>query len=181
MLHPLRSDQTKIGNTSSDISGIHANGHVVTMHFEFGRGKPSEEQVKTLGRHFNHLFERNTFGVHRVRWGGIRRSTFGLVAHRFRGSLRKRRASGIGRPAILTKYGGPRSLPAIATKNNGLLSPQTAGSECHESAGDESSGSVVLSSVQNSDVEGELDSATMNARQLQETTERPEESISHAK
>lgn len=180
MLHPLRSDQAKVGNSSTNTPWNQWNGHVVTMHFEFGEGKPSEDQVRNLGRHFNHLFERNTLGVHRVRWGGMRRSTFGLVARTFRGSLRKRRASGKGRPAILTKYGGPRSSPAVTMKNIGLLSPQTAEFEGRESVGDESSGSIVPSSFQTSDIEGEPDTALTSLGQSHETIASLGEGSLHA-
>ncbi|KAL8935043.1 MAG: hypothetical protein Q9211_004910, partial [Gyalolechia sp. 1 TL-2023] len=162
MLHPLRSDQTKFGKNFKDTSVNQWKGHVVTLHFEFGEGKPSEDQVITLGRRFNDLFERNALGVHRIRWGCMRRSTFGLVVSRFRGSLRRRRASGTGGPVSRAKYGGTRSSPVVATKDINHLSPQTAGFESPGSIGDESPTSLLPSSVPTSDMEGELDTTTMS-------------------
>ncbi|KAL9006286.1 MAG: hypothetical protein Q9188_000943 [Gyalolechia gomerana] len=172
MLHPLRSDQLEIKKTPEGTSVGQWNGHVVTLHFEFGEGKPSVDQVTTLGQHFNDLFERNTFGVHRIRWGGIRRSTFGNVAKRLRGSLRRHRARSTGGQAINTDYGGPRSSPVVATRNMELLSPQAAEFEFQESVGDESPRSLLPSSVATSDMEAELDKTVISNRQPDEASEK---------
>lgn len=172
MLHPLRSDQLEIKKSPEGTSVGQWNGHVVTLHFEFGEGKPSVDQVTTLGQHFNDLFERNAFGVHRIRWGGIRRSTFGNVAKKLRGSLRRHRARSTGGQAIHTDYGCPRLPPVVAKKNMELLSPQAAEFEFQDSVGDESTGSLLPSSVATSDMEGELDKTVISNRQPDETSEK---------
>lgn len=44
---------------------------VVSLHFEFDE-KPPNAHLERLGYELNVLFERNTLGVNRVRWGGMK-------------------------------------------------------------------------------------------------------------
>ncbi|KAL8933829.1 MAG: hypothetical protein Q9216_006196 [Gyalolechia sp. 2 TL-2023] len=154
MLHPLRPEKKEIEKRNGPLAQW--DGHVVTLHLEFGGGKPSEAQVVALGQHFNDLFERNALGVHRIRWGGMKRSTFGRAARKFRGNLRKRRASSNGWRANYRKCAA-QSPSAVATKKMDLLSPQVSGFESQGSIDNESPKSILPSSVPTSDMEGELD------------------------
>ncbi|KAL8713152.1 MAG: hypothetical protein Q9220_002673 [cf. Caloplaca sp. 1 TL-2023] len=125
MLHPVRQGQ-KEAQASTDTSTRElADRHVVTLDFEFGE-KPSQQDVQVLGRKFNDLFERNTLGVHRIGWGGIRMKAFGRYVNVFRGFLRERRASNAsGQPPLgfRTSY---RSSTSMTRLNTDFLSPQSA-------------------------------------------------------
>ncbi|KAL8645949.1 MAG: hypothetical protein Q9226_007070 [Calogaya cf. arnoldii] len=110
MLHPIRTDRVDI-NKAPEVPPVdQGNGHFVTLHFDFG-DKPSEHELITLGQGLKEFFERSTLRVHRVRWGGMRRTMFGLATRRLRGSLRKRR------------------VLAFEPSSTELLSPQTAESD----------------------------------------------------
>lgn len=51
----------------------------VTLHFDFGE-KPTKEQVRKLGGELNGIFERESLGVNRVRWGGMRKSAVDIFS-----------------------------------------------------------------------------------------------------
>lgn len=98
MLHPLHKPQ-KDGSPTELSSEGNTNlnpfkRHTVTLHFDFG-DQPSPAHVEMLGRQLNQVFERFTLGVHRVRWGGMKRSLAGRAVGSFRaaGLKRTRRAS----------------------------------------------------------------------------------------
>ena len=67
MLHPLPPWPDETIDTDP------TKQHTMTLHFDFGK-KPSENDIEQLGFKFNELFERNTIGIHQVRWGGLKRS-----------------------------------------------------------------------------------------------------------
>ncbi|KAL8866713.1 MAG: hypothetical protein Q9174_006131 [Haloplaca sp. 1 TL-2023] len=135
MLGPLRQEQQ--GNHAAKQDSIlkEATKHTVTLRFDFGE-KPSEDHLKTLGRAFNDIFERNTVGVLRVRWGGMRAAPFLRAASVFRRGLHRRRASDNGctsaalrRLAVDSSCQNPRPDP-------NFLSPRTAMSDCRDYGGD---------------------------------------------
>ncbi|KAL8724055.1 MAG: hypothetical protein Q9181_007006 [Wetmoreana brouardii] len=151
MLNPLEAYQAVSEKSGQAVATEPADGHVVTLHFEFGK-KPLENLLRNLGERFNELFERNTFAVHRVRWSGMKRTMFALAARRFQAPIRKRRASGKGRPIPHAKHTTPRS-PSMVKLDTKLLSPQAAGFETQDSMDVESPGSYIASTAPTSDME----------------------------
>ncbi|KAL8646672.1 MAG: hypothetical protein Q9210_006000 [Variospora velana] len=152
MLHPLQpnsaDDDKSYGTSPSEL----ADGHIVTLHFDFG-GKPSGRDLETLGRNFNEIFERNTLGVQRVRWGGVRASAFARATRRFSAASRKRKMSGTKRLPPHMKHSASSSSCSIKKLDMGLLSPQTSVFEAQDSMDTGSPGSLMASSVQTSDRE----------------------------
>ncbi|KAL8717669.1 MAG: hypothetical protein Q9225_005106 [Loekoesia sp. 1 TL-2023] len=173
MLHPLQADRT-MNERSGPVPAMEpAEGHRVTLHFEFGK-KPSDERLWSLGERVNEVFERHTFQVHRVRWGGMNRTTFGLAARRFQAPLRKRRASDKGRPIAQVRHVTPRSSTTMAKLDTNLLSPQRAEFGSQDSTGNESAGSPQLSSAPTSDLEGDSDICTKTVISIQHPHEKIE-------
>ncbi|KAL8828692.1 MAG: hypothetical protein Q9170_006495 [Blastenia crenularia] len=156
MLHPLHVDRTASEKPRVGPAEEPADGHRVTLHFEFGR-KPSEERLSDFGERLNEMFECNTFQVHRVRWGGMNRTTFNRAVRGFQTPLRKRRASDQGRPVAHLKNTVPRSSINMARLDGNLLSPQTIGFETQDSVGDESPQSALTSSAPTSDMDRDSD------------------------
>ena len=74
MLHPLHRNQedgSRTAISSEETSNLDAlKRHTVTLHSDFAK-KPPSTDIEILGRHLNQIFERSTFGVNRVRWGGV--------------------------------------------------------------------------------------------------------------
>lgn len=173
MLHPLQADRTMSERSGPGLAMEPADGHRVTLHFEFGR-KPSDERLRSLGERFNEVFERNTFQVHRVRWGGMNRTTFGLAARRFQAPIRKRRASDLGRPIAHVKHTTPRSSMTMAALDTNLLSPQVAQFECQDSTGNESASSPLVSSAPTSDQERDPDTCTKTIISIEHPYEKIE-------
>ncbi|KAI4142043.1 MAG: hypothetical protein LQ341_003332 [Variospora aurantia] len=90
MLHPLQPDSAEDDKSYETSPSELADRHIVTLHFDFG-GNPSGKNLETLGRNFNEIFERNTLGVQRVRWGGVRVSAFARATRRFSAASRRRK------------------------------------------------------------------------------------------
>ncbi|KAI4119499.1 MAG: hypothetical protein LQ338_007264 [Usnochroma carphineum] len=156
MLHPLQADRTVMEKSGQENATEPADGHVVTLDFEFGK-KPSDDRLWSLGERFNELFERNTFAVNRVRWRGMKRTMFGLATRRFQASIRKRRASRQSWPSHQAKQVTIRTspVPKLDTK---FLSPQNPGSETQDSMDVESPGSPMGSTPPSSDMEKDPES-----------------------
>ncbi|KAI4188650.1 MAG: hypothetical protein LQ346_005271 [Caloplaca aetnensis] len=173
MLHPIRKDRVDSDKASKVPPMDQGNGHIVTLHFDFG-DKPSEDDMTTLGQGLNEIFERSTLRVHRVRWGGLRRTMFGLVARRLRGSLRKRRASQIGRSTAHPRLLAARSSPAVPRQDWDLLSPQAAEFDSPDFVATGSSNSPVASSAPTSDIEREPEISKEVAVKLCKSVERLE-------
>ncbi|KAI4116368.1 MAG: hypothetical protein LQ345_003202 [Seirophora villosa] len=152
MLHPLQADRTDDDKSYDNSPLALANRHIVTLHFDFGN-KPSEENLKTLGQKFNEIFERNTLGVQRVRWGGVRVTMFTRATRRF-SATRKRK-----RPLAQIKHSASSTSCYIKNPDKGLLSPQTSVCEAQDSIDTESSSPLVALSVPSSDRENHHGSA----------------------
>lgn len=152
MLHPLQPDSADDDKSYETRPSELADRHIVTLHFDFG-GKPSGKNLETLGRNFNEIFERNTLGVQRVRWGGVRVSAFARATKRFSAASRRRKVSGTKRPPPHRQHLASSSSCSIKKLDMGLLSPQTSVFEAQDSVDTGSPGSLVASSVQTSDRE----------------------------
>ncbi|KAL8960791.1 MAG: hypothetical protein Q9193_002561 [Seirophora villosa] len=151
ILHPLRTDRGDDDKSYETSPSELADGRIVTLHFDFG-GKPLVSNLETLGRKFNEIFERNTLGVHRVRWGGERPSVFARATRRFAAS-RKRKAIGTKRAPAHMKH-MPSSMSCCNKKlDKGLPSPQTSVLDTQDSLDTESSSPLLSSSAPNSDRE----------------------------
>ncbi|KAI4086281.1 MAG: hypothetical protein LQ348_002067 [Seirophora lacunosa] len=151
MLHPLRPDRGDDDKSYETSPSELADGHIVTLHFDFG-GKPLGSNLETLGRKFNEIFERNTLGVQRVRWGGVRPSVFARATRRFVAS-RKRKAIGTKRAPAHMKH-MPSGMSCCTKKlDKGLPSPQTSVLDTQDSLDTESSSPLLGSSAPNSDRE----------------------------
>ena len=158
MLHPLRRGDTKARTTRQttrqtsqiDISNQDtAIAHTLTLHFDFG-DKPPNIHIERLGLGLNNLFERNTLGVNRIRWGGlhsiIARAARNWMATLERGRTKRQRscinASGSEScvspglleapptPAYTTRSYTTRSSAAASPTNQ--YSPQKRGSVAME-------------------------------------------------
>lgn len=171
MLHPLRPDQRRVEKPSEGTPADQKNRHIMTLHFDFGQ-LPSEADLTTLGRDFNEIFERNTLGVDRVRWGGIRRTAFGFAARKWRRSLRNRRASSKGGTVGHLKHKGPRPLPAMPSIDTGFLSPQAAAFTSQDSVETESPQSLIPSSAPTSDMEKESEGSATVTGSIQDAFEK---------
>lgn len=149
MLHPLQPDSAEDDKSYETSPSELADRHIVTLHFDFG-GNPSGKNLETLGRNFNEIFERNTLGVQRVRWGGVRVSAFARATRRFSAASRRRKISGTKRPSPPLQHLASSSIKKL---DMGLLTPQTSVFEAQDSMDTGSPGSLVASSVQTSDRE----------------------------
>ncbi|KAL8895784.1 MAG: hypothetical protein Q9207_008010 [Kuettlingeria erythrocarpa] len=102
MLHPLRPGNGD-AEKALDTVGPHAvgNGQSMTLHFDFSEDV-GESHLKILGKTLTGMFERNTLGVYRVRWGGLEDTMVVRAVNLFRGGLERRRstASRLEKPNI---------------------------------------------------------------------------------
>ena len=141
MLHPLRRGDTKARTTRQttrqtsqmDISNQDtAIGHTLTLHFDFG-DKPPNIHIERLGLGLNNLFERNTLGVNRIRWGGlhsiIARAARNWMATLERSRTRQQRScinasgsEGCASPGLLE----PPPTPAYTTRSHTTRSSAAA-------------------------------------------------------
>ncbi|KAL8992322.1 MAG: hypothetical protein Q9169_007189 [Polycauliona sp. 2 TL-2023] len=141
MLHPLRQHRASSMSKDEESHVRAAMGYVMTLHFHF-EDKPPDDHLITLGRNLNKIFERNTFGVQRVRWGGLRGTPFTIAAQKFREGLIKRRASSQGqRPKMALASCTPTTVPL----NTDRLSLNLVDLD-HRDTGTEDSGSTYTSS-----------------------------------
>ncbi|KAL8949758.1 MAG: hypothetical protein Q9222_004157 [Ikaeria aurantiellina] len=153
ILHPVKADQ-KEAQTLDDTSPRELAGrHMVTLDFEFG-DKPSLEDMQVLGRKFNDLFERNTLGVHRIGWGGIRMKAFGRYVNVFKGFLRERRASSASCQLSLADRTSHRSTTSVTGLNTAFLSPQSAVFDPPDLINDDTHSHFSASSPSTSNAEG---------------------------
>ena len=134
MLHPLEKHRLSRVATGEECQIRTATGYLMTLHFHFGNNPP-DDHIITLGRNLNKLFERNTLGVHGVRWGGMKATAVTRATRKFQKSLMKRRASSQSqRPKIIS----PLSTSLSEPFNSSLLSPNAVTFDSHDSGGDES-------------------------------------------
>ncbi|MCJ1287161.1 hypothetical protein MMC26_006509 [Xylographa opegraphella] len=71
MLHPVTSGGSISASRRKDIPSPNLDKrHTLTLYFDFGN-KPTKEEFEKFSSELNGIFERFTFGVHRVRWGGM--------------------------------------------------------------------------------------------------------------
>ena len=130
MLHPVQKEGSDT-KTTSEIPDIEPHKkRTVTLHFDF-LDKPTHEHLEIFGRGINGIFDRETLDVNRVRWGGMKRSTFARAAKRFHAPIKKRRASMRAQPGSLTRQ------VVLSSSSSNLLSPASA-----DSAGFERQGST---------------------------------------
>ncbi|KAL8678376.1 MAG: hypothetical protein Q9224_003984 [Gallowayella concinna] len=141
MLHPLRQKGTASGVVKEDSLLKGASGYVMTLHFQFGE-KPPDNLLRTLGEKFNELFEHNTLQVHRIRWGGIRETTFSRAT---RILMRTRRGSSQSQRSTKILDTAPKSTASLGSINTGLLSPSAGGFDILDSAGAESCSPLTIS------------------------------------
>ena len=98
MLHPLpncQNDGPQMEISLEQTTNLDIiKRQTVTLHFDFA-DKPPPAHIEVLGRHLNHVFDRNNLGVNRVRWGGIRQSVAARAVGSFQaaGLKRSRRVS----------------------------------------------------------------------------------------
>ena len=128
MLHPLRkcqNDGLQMEKSLEQITNLDIiKRQTVTLHFDFA-DKPPPAHIEVLGRHLNHVFDRNNLGVNRVRWGGIRQSVAARAVGSFQaaGLKRSRRVSMEQQQAILA-IGADPQWPT--NKNSELLTPTSS-------------------------------------------------------
>lgn len=167
MLHPLHHHHK--GNQSSDetskITG--ASRHMVTLHFDFGE-KPSNEHLETIGQKLNEIFELNTLGVHRVRWGGMRETPFGRAIRSFT-LMRERRASENGSRSSAIDRISHESLCSMDGLDTSRLSPRIAVFDDPDSIGGETPSPYTASSPATSNTEDGLEISFRESLDLQKS------------
>ena len=90
MLHPITSGGSISASQRKDIlSPDLTKRHTLTLHFDFDN-RPNQKEFEKFCLELNGIFERSTFGVHHVRWGGMR-SAFAIAAKMFQRSLDRSR------------------------------------------------------------------------------------------
>ena len=128
MLHPLRKyendgPQMEISleqTTNLDI----IKRQTVTLHFDFA-DKPPPAHIEVLGRHLNHVFDRNNLGVNRVRWGGIRQSVAARAVGSFQAAgLKRSRRVSMEQQQAISDMGANARWPTA--KNSELLTPSSS-------------------------------------------------------
>lgn len=133
MLHPLRKHRSSGVAQGDEYPFRAATGYVMTLHIHF-RDKPLDDHLVTLGRALCKTLDRKTFGVHQIRWGGIKETPFVRAVRKFQDILDKLRASRQSqRPQIM--------LPHSPSSSDypGLSDPQEPG--CFQNASDTASDS----------------------------------------
>lgn len=97
MLHPLDRNGTKAQSPAKEGTSLdldQAKRQTLTLHLDFAE-KPSNVSIETLGYQLNGIFDPNTLGVNRVRFGSLRSSVFNRATKRFAAvAERHRRSSG---------------------------------------------------------------------------------------
>lgn len=97
MLHPLDRNGTKAQSPAKEVTSPdldQAKRQTLTLHFDFAE-KTSNESIERLGLQLNGIFDPNTLGVNRVRFGSLRSSVFDRATKIFAASAeRHRRLSG---------------------------------------------------------------------------------------
>ncbi|MCJ1401338.1 hypothetical protein MMC11_004550 [Xylographa trunciseda] len=120
MLHPITNDGSISASPLKDPpSPDPTKRHTLTLHFDFGN-KPTKKDLEKFGLELNDMFERFTFGVHRVRWGGMR-SAFAMAAKMFQRGLSRSRRSSTLRAGDGNSPGRPD--PGLARPSSDHLSP----------------------------------------------------------
>lgn len=94
MLHPLRLNTDAVCEMDEiESSPIAQQGQNMTLHFDFSE-EIEENHLKVLGTTLIDMFERNTLGVYRVRWGGVEHnSAFIRAVNKLRDGLERRRST----------------------------------------------------------------------------------------
>lgn len=132
MLHPLPRRDSNPQAASCEAPPIDSSRQtIVTLHFDFGE-KPTKEQVRKLGGELNGTFERESLGVNRVRWGGMRKSAVDV----FSASLKRirRRSFHRHRTPVSPSRARPEerrthtALDRMTPCSLGLVSPPVPGS-----------------------------------------------------
>ena len=117
MLHPLQKEGSKALTPPTEASSQDpAERQTVTLHFDFDE-RPENARLERLGLELNDLFERNTLGVNRVRWGGIQSKRSGYVhaAESFMASLERSRLASMRQQA--------QTPTRVASTSCGWLAP----------------------------------------------------------
>lgn len=126
MLHPLPRPQ-KEGSPTELSAEDHTKPdpkfkrQTVTLHLDFA-DQPSIAHIEVLGRQLNHLFERCTLGVNRVRWGGMKKSLAARALGNFRAAgLERHRRTSMKLQQIALNDGGSDSR--LVEDSSALLTP----------------------------------------------------------
>ena len=127
MLHPLPRPGSNPQAASCEPPSIDSSRQtIVTLHFDFGE-KPTEEQVKKLGGDLNGIFERESLGVNRVRWGGMRKSAVDIFSASLK-RIRRRSFHRLRTPVSLSRarpeeLRTPTALDIMTPYSRGFGSP----------------------------------------------------------
>ena len=96
MLHPLQKEEPNAQTSPKEPpSPDPAKRHSLTLHFDFEQ-KPPSAHIEKLGLELNSVFERNTFCVNGVRYGGMQSGggtlfAFARAVKSFKAGLERRR------------------------------------------------------------------------------------------
>lgn len=164
MLSPLQKADSDTPQYTSDSRGAIslvdlAKRSELTLRFEFS-DKPTAKDISLLGNELNSMFERNTLGINRVRWGGLRQPLLARATSVFQAMLERQRHTRIERD-LKPQPTSPLDFPEFDTHTFGTEAhPRTFRRSSFSVTGSESATSPQMSHDGSSTSLRELSSAT---------------------